>query len=101
MIRFVDAHPEQMSSDCTSTYIIEFEKPMTLKQFVNIVFEERPNEWGYFNVHNQLSDDYLDYPYERGKLSRKIPVKFLDRKIENVWANGGWSSMDYYIRLEE
>ena len=101
MIRFVDAHPGQMSSDCTSSYIIEFEKPMTLEQFVNIVFEEKPNEWGSFNVSNQLSDDYLEYPYERGKLSHKIPVKFLDRKIKNVWANGGWSRMDYNIRLEE
>ena len=86
--------------DATSNYKVSFPKEITVEEFINIVLEERSDEWGYFRSSWSSSGKIAEY--SKGELLStgfETYSKFKNRKIESVSANGGWSRMDYMITV--
>lgn len=84
--------------DCTSKYDIKInkEKPI-IRDIINYVLNEK-QEWGYIIINdNRLTDDF---EYKYGVIVKdNIPEEIKDTNIESITAIGGWSRMDYYIKI--
>ena len=85
MLKFIQTHPT--GSDCTASYDVILDKPYTVGDFINAVLTTRSNEWGSFHLTYYTRMDYRD-------------GKPMSMRIKEVKASGGWSAMDYYIKLE-
>lgn len=82
--------------DCTSTYEVNLEgKEYTVEEFIQMIFTERPNEWGNIEVYGI---DVINY---RGGeiVSQRFNNDLLNKPVKRVTACGGWSRMDYTIYL--
>lgn len=85
--------------DCTSDYKVKLDKSYTVSEFVSdVVSDER--EWGYIYIGKNCIDNEAKCEYRWGKLLSEFNERYLDRKIINATASGGWSRMDYYLTLE-
>lgn len=94
MLKFIQTHPP--GSDCTAPYDVILDKPYTVGEFINEVLTTRSNEWGSFHLTY-----YTMMDYDRGKIIKNnIPDECMSMRIKEVKASGGWSAMDYYIKLE-
>lgn len=84
--------------DCTSQYEVTFPKNITVGEFMKLVIQENPTEWGEFGV-------YWNYPlakYRDGKLFTAVALdEYRDMKVLRVQAHGGWSYMNYIIDPEK
>ena len=89
------------NGDCTSNYNISLDKEYTVKEFIDTVLIEKKNEWGFFKIltDNNLIDGVASYEYKYGKLVGNINEKYLNNKIIGANCSGGWSAMDYFIRI--
>lgn len=88
--------------DCTAPYSVTFEKPMTVRSLVSeVVSNER--DWGYIGIKNEKEPFFGDpcCEYRWGRLLTELPPEIMDRNIEAISANGGWTRMDYILTLEE
>ena len=54
-----------------------------------------------FNSQNVSWLDYEKYEYRYGVLNDAIPKNLLEKKIISIKANGGWTNMDYLLKLEQ
>ena len=83
--------------DCISHYDATFETNPTLKEFVDWLLTKNSNEWGYvfgngffveYSCGNivKLCDNYNEIK------NKKISLQKMD---------GGWSRMDYRIKIEK
>lgn len=100
MFKLKQAGPER--SDCTALYDVILDKEYTVKEFVDTVLT-RDGEWGYIYVMHMEDKSLFENPhceYRYGELLSNLPEEVLDRKISDVSAGGGWSSMDYFLYLE-
>ena len=94
-----------ISSDCTISYDIAFDREYTLIEFIKTVFENFPDEWGRFLIRSAGKHDdlvqYIDYKYGNadGKMMCDVLDKYGDRKIKTAYAIGGWTKMDYAIQI--
>ena len=82
------------SSDCTTPFKIKFDKKITLGEFIKQILTK--NEWGYI----EIGKDRIEY------CGNKIPTpnlftKLYDKTINECYASGGWSRMDYDIVLDD
>lgn len=93
MLKFVQTHG--MGSDCTAPYDVELDKPYTVAEFINEVLATRKNEWGTIEVKGAFS---LKYRY--GKTEQEIPEQYANLPVKKAHASGGWSAMDYYLKVE-
>ena len=90
----------EISRDCTCRYEVLLDKEYTVSEFVSVVLEERPNEWG--NIKVTENGDYwsgkivCDYSYGNIKYINSL---FSDKTIKKVTAVGGWSNMDYILYI--
>lgn len=88
--------------DCTNNYDVQLDKNYTVGEFVETVLKEEPKEWGYIGIYKKgeiFGDPVCEYRY--GKLITKpLPEEFLRRDIKEVKASGGWSRMDYTIKVK-
>lgn len=101
-MKFIQIHPT--SRDCTTLYDVELSRPYTIKEFVDEVLSARPDEWGCFHIlrnGDTLFSTTAKCEYRYGKMLNQIPDTFLSRQILKVKAIGGYSAMDYYIRIKE
>ena len=122
-IKFI--HTGGPFGDCTDNYDVEFPKDWTVREFIQYIVSEYSvdeGEWGSFSVscRGYSHQPVLEYnrgavsPYgwsvkllgeERVKELHDIALDILhkkqDTKILRVTANGGWSSMSYYLYLQE
>lgn len=81
--------------DCTSSYYVYLDKEYTLGEFIDTIFKERPNEWGYINVLN-----IGKCAYSQGNLKdSEFKPEVLSKNIKSVEGCGGWSMMDYVIYI--
>lgn len=94
------------NSDATSNFDIILDKPYTVGEFIDEVLSTRKNEWG--DIWIQLKDGWrvmLDpfLEYRHGQITDKFHWEdyLLEQSIKSVFANGGWSAMTYWIKLEE
>lgn len=100
MFTLKQAGPER--SDCTALYDVILDKEYTVKEFVDTVLT-RDGELGYIYVMHTESKSIFENPrceYKWGKLLHTLPEEVLDRKISDIAASGGWSSMDYILYLK-
>lgn len=73
-----------------------------LKEFVEEVLNERKDEWGYIGIDDGTSvfgDPKIEYRH--GSQLQEFPSNILNCKIIDIKADGGWSRMDYKLKLEE
>lgn len=83
-------------SDETASYDIKPNRQCTLCDFVEHVMQ-RTGEWGDIIV---LGHRRIEYRW--GKLlDDNFPDDLLNREIETITGNGGWSNMDYHIKLKD
>ena len=69
---------------------------------VEEILSEHPNDWGYFGVYD--GKHIFGYPsceYRKGIMLSNLPEEIMNRQIEYVAADGGWSRMDYTFKLKE
>lgn len=84
--------------DCTSAYAVEFPEGLTVKEFISLVVNENPDEWGRIAlgwIRPTLAE------YNHGSIVyTELFHKYKTREIFKIEANGGWSLMDYNITLK-
>lgn len=83
----------EIFSDSTADYVVETDKEYLLRDFINEVLLNK-NQWGEFQIGK------LRLPYKHGKLMSGMPLE-ASNLIAEVDAHGGWSLMNYYIKLKE
>lgn len=84
--------------DETSSYdvILPEGEDITVQEFIEQILVDEPNEWGA--IYNGMREVIADYKYGEATF-RDGYDKYKNAKIANVTAHGGWSTMDYYIRI--
>ena len=91
-------HKDGPFGDCTSHYEVAFPQDITVGEFMKLVTQENPTEWGEFGI-------YWHYPlakYRDGKLFTAVALdEYRDMKVLRAQAHGGWSRMDYIIDPEK
>lgn len=88
--------------DCTAPYSVELDHRYTLQEFIDAVIQNYPTEWGSFELYEMGKwRPYKAFGYKRGILENEIPVELANKPVARVTASGGWSNMDYMIRMEE
>ena len=91
--------------DCTAAYKVYFPKGITVEEFINLVLEENPDEWGSFHLGSLMGTVIGNY--NRSKENKFTPQNIeVYEKIKHfhpveIFANGGWSLMDYTIITKE
>ena len=88
--------------DCWA-YDIILDKEYTVREFIQTVLDNLPKEWGYIGIggKNFFGDPYVEYRYGEIIHNPTAMEEVMDRKIDHVRADGGWSRMDYRLYLEE
>ena len=104
MFSFKQCGPER--GDCMAPYDVILDKEYTIKEFVDAVLK-RNKEWGYIGIYNKdsvFSDRLFGKPrceYRYGELLSNLPGDILNKKVLSVSGNGGWTRMDYILKIEE
>lgn len=94
------------SGDGTTAYKIILEKQCIVKEFITTILSSYSDEWGYIGIENE-TEPFLGKPkieYSKGKLISnfaELERMPLDSKIISVRARGGWTSMDYVLKIEK
>lgn len=93
----------EIFGDCTTNYDVKLNKTHTVSEFINLVLVERKGEWGKFEIYDPDVSwlDYEQYEYRYGVLNDAIPKDLLEKKIISIEAHGGWTRMDYLLKLEK
>ena len=89
-------------SDCTAPYEVILDKEYTVREFINTVLTNEPREWGSIGIIKRgavFGDPCCEY--RCGELLSHLPDDILDRNIDWACAHGGWSLMNYQLRLKE
>ena len=88
--------------DETTPYEVTGQKSRTVREFIEEVLEEKPNEWGYISVGGHFFQPRKkgSCEYRYGRLLSEMPEELLDVEIREILAFGGWTRMDYTINWE-
>lgn len=86
--------PTGSYSDATTSYDVGFNICMTLRDFINEI-RMCDKEWGTIEV---CGFGRIDYSY--GDVRGTISEHLYDVGIEYIKANGGWSMMNYHVKLD-
>ena len=91
------------SSDETTPYSVTEYESTTVREFIEEVLKEKPNEWGYIQVY-QREQGWIMSPhvceYLHGEIVKSEHPELLDLEIHHIDARGGWSYMCYMIYVE-
>lgn len=97
MFRFISSGPER--GDCTAPYNIALDKIYTVEEFIQTILT-RIKEWGHIGIDDGktiFGNPSCEYRY--GKLLSTLPENIRKKQIISVRADGGWTAMDYYIKI--
>lgn len=84
--------------DCCAPYEVILNRECTLREFVDCIIKNE-REWGFVRVESWFDGNELEYRY--GKILRsEFTDAELQSTIKTVVSNGGWSCMDYVVRLK-
>lgn len=89
--------------DSTAPYAILLSREYTVREFIETILKQYPHEWGIFHVLEERSvcgTHHYAVEYRYGELKEMFMAGIFNKKIVSVDARGGWSSMDYYIRVQ-
>lgn len=83
--------------DCISHYDATFETNPTLKEFVDWLLKKKSNEWGY------VFGNGFCIEYRWGNIVKLCDNynEIKNKKISLHKMDGGWSRMDYRIKIEK
>lgn len=85
------------SGDCISHFDATFETNPTLKEFVDWLLSKKSNEWGYVR-----GDDFcIEYRWSNIVKLCDNYNEIKNKKISLHKMDGGWSRMDYTIKIEK
>ena len=96
--------------DCTTDYNVVLHKEYTVKSFIDEMLDDNRHEsnpvmktWGviYLTENGNYLDSIFETDYDENDLKSVIPDSLLSRKVLDVKAEGGWSRMDYIIKIEK
>ena len=101
MIKYIQT--SEVFGDCSANYDVKLNKPHTVGEFINLVLIERKAESGMFEIYNPDVSwlDYERYEYRHGILKDVISKEILEKRIISIEAHGGWTQMDYLLKLEK
>jgi len=87
--------------DCTAGYAVTLDKEYTVCELVNEILTRK--EWGYIRICNEGQVRFEcgspNCEYRQDKLLTEMSSEVLNMKVKSVMASGGWSRMDYIIKL--
>lgn len=93
--------------DCTASYDVQLDKAYTIKEFLETVLANKADEWGAFYLMVRSKRLFWQNPsceYKKGARTgtawANILLRYGERTITQVKADGGWTRMDYYIWLD-
>ena len=86
--------------DETTTYEVTGYKSKKVSELVDEILQENPNEWGYISVGDGWFFNLPHCEYKYGKLLDVLPADVLLKNVVSLSAEGGWTRMDYYIKVE-
>lgn len=92
----------EAAGDCTCNYRVEFPPKLQAKDFILAAMKEYPNEWGtiYF-IESESNAEIAAIEFRKGKIApTTLPEELLKRCIKEIRAYGGWSNLNYEVRLE-
>ena len=98
MFKLTQLRPE--GSDCTAPYGVELNGEYTVAEFITDVLKDE-REWGYIGIDDGKA--IFGNPcreYKGGKMLSTLPDDFLTMKVTRARASGGWSRMDYLLKVE-
>ena len=99
MITLKQATP--LRSDCTAGYFVILDKDYTVAEFITEVLTRE--EWGYIGIYKEgqkwFEPGELYCEYRGNKMVAEMQGAVLTRKIRSVTASGGYTRMDYLIKL--
>lgn len=87
-------------SDCTAPYSIDLLHDITVAEFIKEALKDE-REWGYIGIANHgaiFGDPHCEYKY--GELLYELDEEYADKKVIYATASGGWSRMDYLLKVE-
>ena len=92
----------------TRDFEVTLDKAYTVKEFIDMILstanDDNIYDHGKISINKKLTDftpGNLNCEYQKNKLkSKSISEKYMNEKIRQVAANGGWGSMDFTIYLE-
>lgn len=92
--------------DCCSSYDVKLKHEYTVQEFIEEVLKEKPKEWGNFRIITDFNSPILDNKDECSYHYGTIDFGFSkpgigNVRIEKVKAHGGWTAMDYFIKITE
>lgn len=88
----------EVRGDETSSYKVDGYKSTTVREFVEEVLIDKPQEWGYIAINGSFVANKNRCEYKWGKLIVPFPDEsILDKTIISVTGDGGWSRMDYQV----
>lgn len=87
------------SGDCISHFDATFETNPTLEEFVDWLLTKNSKEWGY--VYNKRFFIFVEYSC--GNIVKLCDNynEIKNKKISLHQMHGGWSCMDYTIKIEK
>ena len=94
-----------VSGDCTCGYNVKLDREYTVKDFIDTVLSERTREWGCIGMYDQSDfvGRYFGNPnmeYSHGKIvTSNFTEDILRKEVKDVSASGGWSRMDYILKV--
>ena len=94
----------------TRDFEVTLNKTYTVKEFIDMILSTADNNnnniynHGKISINKRLTNftpSNLSYEYQNDKLKSEPPSeKYMNEKIKQVTANGGWGSMDFVLYLE-
>lgn len=107
VLKFYQVTPT--GGDCCAGYEVETNRShrnYTVKELIEIILKERPNEWGSISIWPMVNED--DKPdWDKHKFACSYKYGTIESKAEDILdvygqyrpykitSNGGWSAMDY------
>lgn len=92
----------------TRDFEVTLDKTYTVKEFIDMILSTANDNniynHGKISINKRLTDftpGNLSCKYQNNKLKSELPSeKYMNEKIRQVAANGGWGSMDFVLYLE-
>jgi hypothetical protein len=89
----------KVRSDSSATYDVVTDAK-TVREFIHQILTEFDDEWGCIGVASQYIFGEPRCEYRYGQIvGGALPDMVLDASLKSVLAFGGWSNMDYVLRL--
>lgn len=92
--------------DCCYSYDVKLVQEYTVKEFVEEILKEKPNEWGKIRIVTDINKIFSskrdECSYHYGKIDYWFSnSRILNANIDKAKARGGWTSMDYFIKIKD